>query len=954
MKLFILIATIAASITLAFGSSKIDSKLQISGIYPDLTTYTLREDVPLKDGNECGIGGIVPWVGKLYMINYGAHYPNGSTHSLYIVDNDLNMIIHPDSVGGTPAGRMIHKESNQLLIGPYLIDKDGKVRVITPKAMPSRITAIARHLKDPANWVYYYDMEGMLYEANVNTLEVKKLFHDTVPGVHGKGGYTSQGRLVISNNGQGNNFDSPENWQVKAEKQYGEVSGSLAQWDGEKWEVIEQHQFTDITGPGGIHGAPDDKSPLWAMGWDKRSIRLKLLDGGKWYTYLLPKAAHNNDPVHGWFTEWPRIREITDGLWMMDMHGMFYNFPKTFSIKNTSGISPISSHIRYIPDFCEWNGKLVIASDETSIQGNKMSGQAQCNLWFGNYEDLKTWGPASGWGGPWINDEVKANTPSDPFLLNGFDRRILHLAVGGGQNVTSSSSLMRCTDRFEITNIPEVIAGLTGITIERGDFHKPAPGYEFNVNQDVTVYIVVDERGKPGIGDEWKKTDMTVKWTQNLNDNVYVKSFPKGRITIPGNNTEHKAGDYGLPHTTFVKAETGELLISDLTSGLGARVNHPRKSPNNSLSGEPRDVTVTMEIDTDGKGNWEAYKTVNVQDYTYCIIPEKLDAQWMRMKVNKDSIMTAYFHMTDDDAHKARKYRKLFAGLADIDETKNISSAVIYAAKRNRNLRIITSDQKYYDFAKQTFAFNEDEPDENLKKLLSIEPEFTVDAASVVIQAKNGVLRLPKGTSEYDKPFIGGWPRCMREVESERMLANIHGTFYEVPIDTIGDRDHMKDNQFSRLRPVTTHNKQIADFCTWNGLLVLTGVDKDAEDDGHIFKTDDNNAALWFGGIDDLWKMGKPVGTGGPWKDTAVKAGIPSDPYLMTGFDEKSVELTADKDVIISMEVNFDHISWHHHKTFELSAGKKITHTFPKEFSAHWVRVKADKDCKATAWFIYK
>ena len=67
------------------------------------------------------------------------------------------------------------------------------------------------------------------------------------------------------------------------------------------------------------------------MGWDKKSVRLKVLDNGKWSTYLLPKATYNNDPSHGWFTEWPRIREIGDNKMMMDMHGMFFDFPTSFS-----------------------------------------------------------------------------------------------------------------------------------------------------------------------------------------------------------------------------------------------------------------------------------------------------------------------------------------------------------------------------------------------------------------------------------------------------------------------------------------------------------------------------------------------------------------------------------------------------------------------------------------------
>ncbi|NNE55384.1 MAG: sulfatase, partial [Flavobacteriales bacterium] len=170
--------------------------IHISGIYPHLTTYGIysQNGAHLKGGHdECGIGAIVPWVGKLWMVNYAPHQPRGSEHKLFSIDPDLTkpMTVHPESVGGTPAGRMIHKESNQLLIAHYLIDEKGKVRVISPKEMPIRVTAIARHLTDPKNLVYYIDMEGSIWEANVHTLVVKQLFKKPVPGWHGKGGYTS-------------------------------------------------------------------------------------------------------------------------------------------------------------------------------------------------------------------------------------------------------------------------------------------------------------------------------------------------------------------------------------------------------------------------------------------------------------------------------------------------------------------------------------------------------------------------------------------------------------------------------------------------------------------------------------------------------------------------------------------------------------------------------------------
>ena len=33
--------------------------------------------------------------------------------------------------------------------------------------------------------------------------------------------------------------------------------GVSAEWDGKTWRVNERHQFTEVTGPGGVLGAPD-------------------------------------------------------------------------------------------------------------------------------------------------------------------------------------------------------------------------------------------------------------------------------------------------------------------------------------------------------------------------------------------------------------------------------------------------------------------------------------------------------------------------------------------------------------------------------------------------------------------------------------------------------------------------------------------------------------------------
>jgi hypothetical protein len=350
----------------------------------------------------------------------------------------MSLDVRPESVGGTHANRMIHEESQQLIIGPYFIDAKGNVRACdVKKQLVGRMTAVMRHLTDPANLVYFYDMEGAIYEVDVHSLAVKKLFSKPVPGWHGKGGYTAQARVVISNNGEAVvGKESPETFLAALPPKKAEDAGVLAEWDGKEWRIIERHQFTDVTGPGGIRGAPNDQAPLWAVGWDRRSVILKLLDGGTWSTFRLPKGSYSFDPRHGWFTEWPRIREVGNGKFLMVMHGQMFDFPRTFSRANTAGIRPICTHLRYVPDFCDWNGRLVIASDDTSVMGNPLAGQSQSNLWFGDFAELKAWGPTAAWGGVWLGDAIEKDVPSDPFLVAGYATRVLHLSHTADTPVT--------------------------------------------------------------------------------------------------------------------------------------------------------------------------------------------------------------------------------------------------------------------------------------------------------------------------------------------------------------------------------------------------------------------------------------------------------------------------------------------------------------------------------------
>ncbi len=421
----------------------------VSGLYPHLATFN-------KEG-ECGTGAVVPWADRLWVISYGPHLPQGSSDKLYEITPDLQQIIHPESVGGTPANRMIHRESNQLIIGPYFIDAQGKVRVIPPKLMPGRLTGNARHLTDPAHKIYFATMEEGLYEVDVQSLEVQGLIRDgnfkkapptekhpamldsTLPGYHGKGLYSGQGRVVYANNGE-------RDKRVSTDPTI--PSGALGEWrkPGEEWHLVRRNQFTEVTGPGGIFGNEHpDTDPLWSVGWDHRSLILMVLEAGTWHAYRLPKASHCYDGSHGWNTEWPRIRDIGDTDLLMTMHGMFWRFPKSLTAAHSAGIAPRSTYLKVIGDFCRWNDRLVFGCDDSAksefmntrkAKGKLAApGQSQSNIWFTDPARVNELGPALGRGAVWLEDAVKAGVPSEPFLFSGFALRSLHLAHDGAAAV---------------------------------------------------------------------------------------------------------------------------------------------------------------------------------------------------------------------------------------------------------------------------------------------------------------------------------------------------------------------------------------------------------------------------------------------------------------------------------------------------------------------------------------
>ena len=795
---------------------------QFSGIYPHLAYY--------NNEGECGTGAVVPWADRLWVITYGPHLPFGSSDKLYEITPDLQRTIRPESIGGTPANRMIHKESNQLFIGPHAINAQGKVRTIPYTEAPGRYTGLARGLTDPQNKILIATMEEGFYEMDVNTLKTKLLYQDgnvkekkgedtsnnhnglLLPGAHGKGVYSGQGVMVYSNNGE----SGPQ-----ALKQFDIESGVLAEWNGKDWNVVRRNQFVEVTGPGGIYGNKNPETdPIWATGWDHKSVLLGVRDGGKWSFFRLPKASHSYDGAHGWNTEWPRIRDIGTAEkpdYLMTMHGLFWRFPQTFTSKNTAGIRPRSAYLKVIGDYTRWQNGLVFGCDDSAqkeflnkrkTKGNiEGPGQSNSNLWFTSISKPDELGPNTAQGAVWLSEKIEANAVSEPFLFAGWNKRMAWIHNAGTQSVSFS-----------------------------------------------------------------------------------------------------------------------------------------------------------FETDSDGKGNWKQLRSVDVGAGQSVAVPFAANetGEWIRVKSNRATTATVNFNYSDDSRFQPAT-DKMFTGLTKIN-APNYSGGLMYGLGDNRRVMGLLAGQfsngkftenGYYELDSAMHLVKK----ENAKTAQFIREKFaipkdviSVDDASVLIIDDSGRRwRLPKGNEAFTDKTNSASLRICREVATERDLLNAHGTFYELPAENA--------DGFAKIRPVASHSLSVHDYASYRGLLVMTGLDNQTADNAHIIASNDGKAKVWAGTIDDLWKLGKPVGQGGPWKNSQIIAGTPSDAYLIGFYDKKSLEIShkSNQSVTYRIEVEpIGHGPWMLYKEITVKPNEVFKYTLPDSFQARWIRFVANKDCEATAWLTYE
>ena len=101
---------------------------------------------------------------------------------------------------------------------------------------------------------------------------------------------------------------------------------------------------------------------------------------------------------------------------------------------------------------------------------------------------------------------------------------------------------------------------------------------------------------------------------------------------------------------------------------------------------------------------------------------------------------------------------------------------------------------------------------------------IALDAASVLVTDDRGRRwRLPHTTDDFNAPTEAGLLRICREVATERDVVSAYGTIYELPAENA--------DGFAKIRPVATHDRRIMDYCSYRGLLILTGLKPDAKEE---------------------------------------------------------------------------------------------------------------------------
>jgi len=338
-------------------------------------------------------------------IEYHGDLYIGGVGTVWKLDKYLELEKVAEEAGRSHGLRFYHDDTDKIALGSYVIDDEGVHEVGQVNGRYQAWRA-CEHRTDPDTLIHVTSGDE-LCELNPETQEVS---------------------LVTDM------WDTGNRHLFGLEKYDGNIyavssSDGLYYWDGAAWNLVESGYYRALNAlrEGGV---------LIAFGWDDCSAFLNFTpDGTMWTKYRLPKAHDfwgHSDATN------TRIRHVNPHATLADLFGICYivtdgygtpGVPSTFIPK------PMGNHLSTFEDFTTWRGRLAVLGTANWFRSHERSG-ADTGLRVMTLEDLYQMGKPHGHGGVWNGTSVGAGETSDPFLINGFDQKTIHLETDAATDYT--------------------------------------------------------------------------------------------------------------------------------------------------------------------------------------------------------------------------------------------------------------------------------------------------------------------------------------------------------------------------------------------------------------------------------------------------------------------------------------------------------------------------------------
>jgi len=381
-----------------------------------VTSYGFNRPETQPTKEVMAVMSMMPFNRKLYVAT-------GYAGGIYAITEDfvLEEVEISDEAAGNNFGRVWHEATNKALVGHNIIDENEDITHISPvghgaaSECPSFIDDPSRYILATAgSEVHKVDME------NGTTSLLTDLGY-SIPW-------------------QGLDFRERDDYLFAVSKSTDAAGRGIWRYDGTSWTRVFDEWFTTA-----YHAATASKwCPLYFAGWDEKSAILRVTtDSVNFDTYRFPISA----PGINYWRRMPWRMRMTQGfITLADIAGILYQLQ--FEYNPAAGLGqlgglrpkPISRHNQRIFEFSIWQGLIGFGREDLYPQatggGSGDTGFPNTGLDFYREEDLWNWGDLKGYGGVWKNTSVGAGETSDPFLINGFDQKTIHLETDAATDYT--------------------------------------------------------------------------------------------------------------------------------------------------------------------------------------------------------------------------------------------------------------------------------------------------------------------------------------------------------------------------------------------------------------------------------------------------------------------------------------------------------------------------------------